>query len=496
MKKIKYMALALLMAATSIIPVFAESVEIKFTPGSLFYQVGEESKNISQEIYNKNGRMMVPVEYLGEALNLKTEDVNWDKYSDTLTIYSGNKIIQMTMGNTTMSTNEGKIIMDVAPEYKDLIPMFPIKYIADQVGAEYEYKDGSLVFQAEKEEVVITYDYDYNMLLEKAYDNSKTLDKADLSIEKAEELVDDARDDVKSVPKNPADDALQEGGGTNTAKNQAYTNFRSQEFAKAKAERDLDTTKEKIQYQLKGLYYDLLKTMEDKELSKVSLDVSKDTMDQTIIKFENGMASEYEKNKAERNYKEAQKTYEMAKKNEQTAYEALNYLVGLNPEERYELDKNVVMKELDTYEMNVETHIIKAIESSPDIWALEQQIELGELGVKLFVFNVGKNYEATKIDVQTSKIDLRDTKEKYEESLRKLNTSIKTLEDKYESDTIAYEKAKDDYDLAQLNEALGLAIPLDVKKAEFQLENTKNALNETVRTYNKTVDVYLKPWIQ
>ncbi|MCT4592736.1 MAG: stalk domain-containing protein [Anaeromicrobium sp.] len=489
MKKIKYMALALIMAATSIVPVFADSIDLTFERGSLDYKIGEETKKISEPIYAKNDKIMVPIEYIDEAFQLEEKDVQWNQYDDSLTIYSGNKIIQMKIGDNTMYTDNGRTMLSVAPERKNLVYMFPIEDIAKEIGVKYKEDNGKITFQIEKVESVDAYDYNYESLLQIAYKNSKDLKKVDLSIEKAEELLDDARDDVKSVPKGIGN------GGINGKKNSEYRKFRSQEFAKEKAKRDVDTTKEKIQYELEGAYYNLLKAMEDKELAQMKVDVFKDTMNQTNIKFENGMASEYEKNKAERSYKEAEKTYEMAKKSEQIAYEALNYFVGLSADSRYELDKNITMKELKDYEIDVESHIPSTINNSPDIWALEEQIELGELGLRLFVFNVGTNYEATKIDVQTSKINLRHIKEKYEESLRKLNTSIKTLEDKYESDTIAHEKAKDDYELAQLNETLGLAIPLDVKKAELQLENTKNTLSETIRTYNKTVEAYLKPWV-
>ncbi|QEK13249.1 hypothetical protein FQB35_13750 [Crassaminicella thermophila] len=474
--------------------------EVVFTIGQAKYQVGDTIKDIDIAPYIKNGRTMLPVRYVGEVIGVASKDITWDGASKTVTIFKENSIIQMSIGNNTLIKDGQRIIMDVAPEIVNGRTMLPVSYIAKALDIEIKWNsiartvtvltENNLVEQKEEK---VTWDYNYDQLLEKALKSSKDLKKAEMLVEKAEELEDDATDKFKrtnTIPREMTSDPDVAG-----KKHLVYRNLKAQRFALEKAEKDVETMKEKIAYDLKNAYYDVLKSENNKKLAELGLEIKREMMRHTNLRYEQNMASEYEKNKAKREYEEAKKKYEMSQKALDMAYEALNYLVGLNPDERYTLEGQIVFDQIPEVDLDIDSHIPTMINKSPQIWALEKKIDLAQLGLDLFVFNYDGDYEATKIDRKTLDIDLSNLKQAYEENLRKLHTGLETLKKQYESTKIALEKAEDDLNVVKLNFEVGNAIELEVKAASFKVEELKKQLDEIVMNYNDKATLYEKPWL-
>ncbi|TCO78770.1 stalk domain-containing protein [Marinisporobacter balticus] len=476
-------------------------MEVKFTIGQPKYQIGATEKNIDVIPYIKNGRTMLPIKYAAEVIGVDEKDITWDEKSKTVTLFKDNSIIQMTVGNKILVKNGKQMVMEAAPEIMNGRTMLPVSYIAKALDIEIKWNSiqNTITVVTQKDiieptkEKEITWDYNYDQLLEKALKSNKDLRKTKMLLDKAEELKDDATqsfESVNEIPSNMTSDPKVAG-----KKNLVYRNYRGQQIALNVAEKDVETMKEKIAYDVKNAYYNVLKSEKTKKLAALGLEIKREKMNHANLKYEQSMTSEFEKNKAKRDYEEAKKTYEMSQKALDLVYEGLNYSVGFKPEERYILEDHIVFDEIPEVDLNLNTHIPTMINKSPQIWALEQKIDLAQLGLDLFVFNSDGDYEATKIDRNTLDVDLSSLKEAYEENLRKLHTGLETLEKKYESTQIALEKAQEDLKVEKLNYAVGNGIALQVKVAEIQVEELKNKRDEIIMEYNDKATLYQKPWL-
>lgn len=471
--------------------------EVKFTIGQPKYTVGDTVKDMDAIPYIKDGRTMLPIKYIGEVLGVEEKNIEWNPAKQTVTIFKEDGIVEMTVGSKRMMINGKEKEMDAPAELKGFRTMLPLTHVAELFGAKVQWnpeeKTVTILKEEEtkeaQEEAKLAWDYDYDQLVEKALKNSKDLRKAQMLVDKAEELKDDAVDKFKTTHTIPTTWANAD------KKNLIYRDLRNQQVAMTKAEKDVEVAKETIAYKVRTTYDALLKAQKNKNLAEQALGLKQELMKHTQLRNKQQMVSEIETNRAKRDYEEAKKNYEMSVKALDLAYEELNYLVGFKPEERYTIEDKIEFVEIPEIDLNLNSHISRMLEKSPHIWALEQNIDLGQLGLDLFVFNVDGDYEATKIDVETTRIDLSNLKQAYEENLRKLYTSLDVLQKQYEATMFAYEKAQDDLKVAKLNIAVGNGIPIEMKAANLKVEELKNKLDEIVIDYNDKATLYQKPWL-
>jgi hypothetical protein len=78
-----------------------------------------------------NGRTLVPVRYLADALGAQTA---WDAATQTITITSGSTTVELVIGSTTIATNGTVSQMDVAPVVENGRTYLPARYIAQAFG--------------------------------------------------------------------------------------------------------------------------------------------------------------------------------------------------------------------------------------------------------------------------------------------------------------------------------------------------------------------------
>ncbi|WZL73580.1 stalk domain-containing protein [Clostridiaceae bacterium 35-E11] len=473
--------------------------EVKFVLDDTNYIVGNETKKADTAPYIKNGRAMMPIRYAAEAVGVNSDDVKWDEETKTVTIFKGDHIIQLTVGSDLIVVDGKKIKMDTAAEIKDGRMMLPVSFIARALGTEVEWNSvtRTITILSEKrnksskekvEESVLTWDYTYEDLLNQALKNSRELKKAEMNVERTEIVKDELDDGIKGVPISidTGSKALQINGG--------YQQIEGTKVALRIAKKQIEMTKDTIAYNVKSAYYDVLKNEDNKTVAKLAVDLANQSRKHAQLKYAQGLVSELEKKQVERNYEETKKIYDMAIKELEKAYEKLNDLVGFDAKQRYQLKEDIAFEEVS--EENVDVHIQRAIAESPAIWALEQNIDLADLGVKLYVFNAGQEpYDAKEIDVKTAEIDLASAKQAYDQSLRNLYISLNQLKDQYETHKIALDKAVDDLKVAKVSMEIGNMLPIDVQRASLQLENTKKQLREVIMNYNQTAMAYEKLWI-
>ncbi|QZY55495.1 stalk domain-containing protein [Crassaminicella profunda] len=477
--------------------------DVQFVIGDGNYKVGNIVKSIPVPSYIKDKSPMLPLDLIIEMMGISKDRIDWKPETKTVTIFKDNQIIQMTIGKNTLIIDGNKMLMDTALEIKDGNTMIPIDFIEKVFDKKVSFNSitNKITIPVKKkmkpEENSNTWDYTYEMMLKKALDSSKDLKSAEMNVERTDSIKDDAKDDTEYIPTRYGSDVRYLKG------NVAYLKYEKDNFEYELAKKKVDMIKDKIAYDVKNAYYEVLKDEDNKKLAKLAMDLTQEKAHLIDLSHREGFASDIENNQAKRDYEEAKKQYDLAVKELDKAYEKLNDLVRLDTKERYTLKDEVIFDA--NVEEDVDYHIARVIDKSPEIWALNEIVDLKDLNVDLYVFNLPVDYkwsfdmdpyEAKEIDAKMATVELGKVKQQYEQGLRELYTSLNQLKDQYEKYKITYEKAKDDLKMAKVNVAVGNELPITEKKAVLQLENSKKQLRETIMYYNKWAMMYNKPWIK
>ena len=90
-------------------------VQVVFTIGQMTYQSGEKEKMMDVAPYTRNGRTMMPIKYVAEALGISAANIHWNNTTKTVTIYADQKVT-LQLGSLEMTINGEKVMMSAAPE--------------------------------------------------------------------------------------------------------------------------------------------------------------------------------------------------------------------------------------------------------------------------------------------------------------------------------------------------------------------------------------------
>ncbi len=110
-----------------VIPIMANDISVMLNGKVISFDVPPQ---------NINGRVMVPMRKIFEALNAS---VSWD--GDTLTVIADDGVnkVSMQIGNTLIKVNEKEIVLDVAPQLIDGRTLVPVRAVAESFDAEVKW---------------------------------------------------------------------------------------------------------------------------------------------------------------------------------------------------------------------------------------------------------------------------------------------------------------------------------------------------------------------
>ncbi|MDF9409896.1 MAG: Primary amine oxidase precursor [Pelotomaculum sp. PtaB.Bin104] len=87
---------------------------------------------------NEDGRTMVPLRAIGEALGAT---VNWDDATSTVTFVKEGRSVSLTIGSNTASIDGKTVELDTRPVIKDNRTMVPARFISESLGAKVGWDD-------------------------------------------------------------------------------------------------------------------------------------------------------------------------------------------------------------------------------------------------------------------------------------------------------------------------------------------------------------------
>ncbi|WP_434644316.1 copper amine oxidase N-terminal domain-containing protein (plasmid) [Thermoanaerobacterium thermosaccharolyticum] len=105
-----------------------------FVVGQSSYMQDNLSKSMDAATFIQNGRTYVPLRYLGLALGVDENDIQWDSASQTATLSMNGTTLKFTIGKTTYYANNQANSMDVAPIVKNGRVYLPARYVAEAFG--------------------------------------------------------------------------------------------------------------------------------------------------------------------------------------------------------------------------------------------------------------------------------------------------------------------------------------------------------------------------
>ncbi|MBO5561157.1 MAG: copper amine oxidase N-terminal domain-containing protein [Firmicutes bacterium] len=136
-KKIITATLTLALAAGICGSVYAAEKAAELQVGNPVMKVNLQEQTIDAPPVIVNGRTLVPVRAVVEALD---GTVDWDAETKTAKLVSGDNTIELTIDSTAAKLNGEEAMLDVAPTIMDGRTMLPIRFVAESFGF-YTYWD-------------------------------------------------------------------------------------------------------------------------------------------------------------------------------------------------------------------------------------------------------------------------------------------------------------------------------------------------------------------
>lgn len=449
---------------------------------------------------------LVPLRGVFESLGAK---VDWDSKAKKVTASKNEDTLALNVGSKLAYKNSNPVQLDAATQIQKGQVLVPLRFVSQSLGAKVNWDqstrtitisnqaDGSTTGEAYSLSskpltapvTQVTYDTYYNDSL--TYDDAVKLAIADsTSVKTAATNIDQAGKIMKEAGKN-IDFVPAEAG--DEGQDKAFKGYAQTNLNYEAAKKNLDMTKEGIEYNVKDLYNKLLQKQNAVKLAALNIEDAERKLKVAQIKRDNQMSSDYEVTQATNQVTQNQAALEKAKKDLDSAYVSLNQVIGYKPEQRYELKDKPVYSE---FKDNVETKVSQVLTSSTAIWLSEQKVDLAELSLKLYNFNTAGNtpYEAEQLNVEKAQYATEGTKRQLEEAVRTIYNNIKALESQYSQIQAGLVSARSAADMAKKQFDVGLATELQVYEANLKVTTAEQQAEDIVTNIDTLKLAFDKPW--
>ncbi|KAF6587312.1 MULTISPECIES: stalk domain-containing protein [Paenibacillus] len=448
---------------------------------------------------------LVPLRGVFESLGAQVE---WDSKAKKVIASKNDDTLTLNIGSKLAYKNSNPVQLDAATQIQKGQVLVPLRFVSQSLGAKVNWDQATRTVTISNQAngsatdtnslsskpltapvTKVTYDTYYNDSL--AYDDAVKLAIADsTSVKTGEVSIDQAGKIMKETGKN-IDFVPAEAG--DEAQDKAFKGYAQTNLNYEAAKKNLEMTKESIEYNVKDLYNKLLQKQNAVKLAALNIEDAERKLKVAQIKRDNQMSSDYEVTQATNQLTQNQAALDKAKKDLDSAYVSLNQLIGYKPEQRYELKDKPVYSE---FKDNVETKVSQVLTSSTAIWLSEQKVDLAELSLKLYNFSTPGNtpYEAEQLNVEKAQYATEGTKRQLEEAVRTIYNNIKALESQYSQIQAGLVSARSAADMAKKQFDVGLATELQVYEANLKVTTAEQQAEDIVSSIDTLKLAFNKPW--
>lgn len=110
-----------------------------FTIGEKKYTADGAEEEIDVAPVVNAGRTYLPARYVANAVGVPDSQISWNQDTQTVTIFKGKRIIQMTVGSNDIMVNNVPVKMDAIPKVVSGRVLIPLRFLAQALGAEVDW---------------------------------------------------------------------------------------------------------------------------------------------------------------------------------------------------------------------------------------------------------------------------------------------------------------------------------------------------------------------
>ncbi|PHJ39857.1 membrane protein [Desulforamulus profundi] len=318
----------------------------------------------------------------------------------------------------------------------------------------------------------------------KALTNSKKVEKATKEIDRLKEIRDYRNDQLGYTPIGSPDNKYTE---------MAWSNLLSTDLQWRMAMKSLDTEQDTVALNTCLNYWKVQQAIMAVDVAKESLNKANLDLLKSQASYKFGLITNEAYLGAETKQKSAKTAFEKAKNDLDTTYAKFNQLIGLRPEDRPELLEEVTFNPIG--EQNIEYVVTKVLETSPDVWLANENVNLQKYLADLTMYTGEyRPYEARKIEVEKADLDAVSAKEAADLLTRSLYYNIRTLEEKHPTVEKSLDLAQESLRIAEIKYQVGLATKSDVATAKVSLVEAKLSLLALKSDHAYLKLALQKPW--
>lgn len=442
-------------------------------------------KSLSTPIISSDAGVLVSLRALSEASGMK---VRWDASDNTIHCVLNDADYTFRIGSQDVQSESRNFKMSGPVQIIGGLSYVPLNAVADIFKGQITIKDEIYQITMSLNNVGQFGTWTFDELFKTALEKSIAYQQALSSLERAEIVQEEVRDNNIDFPSNNGDPTLE------AVKLASLLGMESADISVKSAEIAVLSKKDELRYTLKTALNNARTTSSAVTLAKRDYDLQVEINRQNNLKYENGLLSRYEMEKSDESLKGKLNALGIKESEAKGSIIILDNLLKLGAE-NYGFVTNYDIKLEPLADRDLDAHIKDILNNSPDIFNLKQAVNYAETGLKYFVFNTGGTpYEAEKLDVTNAKQNLSAAQEATEKSLRTMYEQLTQIEKSYEALTLERSKLQKDYEVAKANRQAGLITDLTVQQLEFAMDSLEHQMLSLKGNYEALKMSYLQPW--
>lgn len=315
--------------------------------------------------------------------------------------------------------------------------------------------------------------------IEKALANSTQLKNSGMSITLSEEQAESAQQSYSNAESGSTLNALL----TMIKQNSSYNN----------ALKDKEALEQKIAYQMKELYVQIINAERKLALSEENIAVSEKELNISKVKLELGLMAQADYEQAELSLKKSREDIEKSRTALDETYRSLNILIGSDENNRYMLVLNPEYSELEL-DMDIETYAHAYSTAPLSIRQKKENIQLAEQSRAVESANVVNSTKASDISaknaVAQAELEYKDAVTEFKSAIISSYTAIKETEQSCQTGLDELKALKKQLIISQTKYESGDITQIELERAQYNIAAKESELLELMYSHMLAVEKF------
>jgi hypothetical protein len=255
---------------------------------------------------------------------------------------------------------------------------------------------------------------------------------------------------------------------------------------------NVEIEKEKIRLNIIELFASIINAENSIELYDEQIDLNERDLKISQVKKSLGLLSQTDYDAlvlSNTQLKSSKQNLEIAV---EEAYTSLNKMLGQNLSNTYKVSLDIDYEALG--DVDLDYAVSKAVSSSQSIKEKSEAATIAKYKLDVYSHEYSGGYkESAQSNYAQATRALADAKTEMEANLRSVYNSIQTAETNYKNNLSSLEQKKNELEIKKLSLQLGKITQLEYDKAEFEIEQLENTINQSVYSHYVLVSKFNNP---